>query len=34
MKGGHIDDGIRQVPGQRLDTAQAGRAYTNRTMPV
>ena len=29
-----IDDGIRVVSGQCLDTAQAGRAYTKRQMPV
>ena len=29
-----IDDGVRVVSGQRLDTAQVGRAYTKRTMPV
>lgn len=29
-----IDDGIRVVSGQRLDTAEVGRAYTGRMMPV
>ena len=29
-----IDDGARVIPGQRLDTAEVGRAHTNRQMPV
>jgi len=29
-----IDDGARVISGQREDTAQVGRVYTKRTMPV
>ena len=29
-----IDDGARVISGQRLDTAEVGRAHTKRTMPV
>ncbi len=29
-----IDEGVRVISGHRLDTAEAGRAYTGRTMPV
>lgn len=29
-----IDEGVRVIAGHREDTAQAGRAYTKRTMPV
>ena len=29
-----IDEGVRVVAGHRTDTAEVGRAYSNRTMPV
>lgn len=32
--GSKIDEGVRVVAGHREDTAEAGRAYSKRTMPV